>query len=825
MAINERLIHTAAAAAGGGGTGNQEEGLILHLDASDVDSYDGDGSVWYDITNHEYTPAVDPAEHFNTVTYTGTGANQSITGFGFNPDLIWVKRRDSSVHHHIFDTVRGNNALYTSLNYDQDAFSSGIDITSSNEDGFDVIGASGALNTNNGTYVAWGFKAGGTPTASKPIFVDGTGYASLSAAGLDDSTNTNYTSLELSVNTDLGFSIVTANAPINPATARLPHGLGQEPEMVIHKALGMSYDWAVWHKDLPSKNHRLRLNEDALSDSYSNVNGGYWTGVNSTDVMYLQDSADRDQVYYSFVSKRGVSKVGSYTGTGTSGNKVYTGFEPAWVMVKKTSTSGNWIISDQVRGINKEVYPNLNNIDNTDYNGIQSYNADGFTLGTGGDWNQDGQTFIYLAFAAEKPSSLIDDTDLKLHLDAGDNTTVTTSTWTDLTANSYDGNFTNFSSTLTDFYEKEIGNFITFDGTNDYVKINNTGLTKSGGTNFTVEAWARMHTTGTSDYIVSQTTDDGNSQNWLLRFHSDNKIKFYVYGADEYLSTSSTYSANVWYHIVGLVESNGTVRIYVNGELKASSSSGKSADTVARNTFIGGLGSQQTADADIGQVRIYHTALTADEVMQNYRFTKNDYPNGKHATITSASWASEGSFSFQNNQYATIPVGQFIGDNDQIKTITAWVKADTTSSRVFPYTISSSSDSNRYFTLGLYNDLSKVYCSSRNGSSSNQWQDNFSITPDTSWHHIAVTFDGTTRRLYFDGDLQTSSVDNRGTATSSSWITYANIGSSPKAYIGRGRHVSSWYSDGKISDIKLLDRALTDDEIEADYNKGQFGDK
>jgi len=123
----------------------------------------------------------------------------------------------------------------------------------------------------------------------------------------------------------------------------------------------------------------------------------------------------------------------------------------------------------------------------------------------------------------------------------------------------------------------------------------------------------------------------------------------------------------------------------------------------------------------------------------------------------------------------------------------------------------------------MYNDNNVVYCSCRNGGSANQWQDQFTITPDTAWHHMAVTFDGTTRRLYWDGDLQTTTEDNRGSATSSSWITYGNVGSSPKAYIGRGRHVSSWYSDGKVSDVKFFDIALSDDEIEADFNKGQYG--
>ena len=81
MAINERLIHTAADAAVAGG-GNQEEGLILHLDANDVDSYDGDGTEWVDIANHEYKPATNVSEHFNTVTYIGSGDTtngQSIT--------------------------------------------------------------------------------------------------------------------------------------------------------------------------------------------------------------------------------------------------------------------------------------------------------------------------------------------------------------------------------------------------------------------------------------------------------------------------------------------------------------------------------------------------------------------------------------------------------------------------------------------------------------------------------------------------------------------------------------------------------------------------
>ena len=109
--INKQLINLSSPASSGG---NQEEGLILHLDANDVDSYDGDGSEWVDITNHEYTPATNVSEHFNTVLYSPSSSGiTAITGVGFQPDLVWTKNRDSSWYHQLVDSVRGC-LLYTS---------------------------------------------------------------------------------------------------------------------------------------------------------------------------------------------------------------------------------------------------------------------------------------------------------------------------------------------------------------------------------------------------------------------------------------------------------------------------------------------------------------------------------------------------------------------------------------------------------------------------------------------------------------------------------------------------------------------------------------
>ena len=202
MAINERLIHTAeeAAAPSDGGTGNQQEGLILHLDANDVDSYDGNGSVWHDITNHEYTPTTNVDEHFNTVLYAGDGTtSNSITGVGFQADFVWVGGRTAGNYHPIQDSVRGvNSVIFSALDNPEmtadwrDDFGQ---ITSFDEDGFtlsDGVGnANSNFNQNNEDYVAWCLKAGGAAVSNTERWKVPITYIS-----------------RMSINNDLGFSIV-----------------------------------------------------------------------------------------------------------------------------------------------------------------------------------------------------------------------------------------------------------------------------------------------------------------------------------------------------------------------------------------------------------------------------------------------------------------------------------------------------------------------------------------------------------------------------------------------------------------------------------------
>ena len=141
MALDKKLFKKDAAAASADTT---TEDLILHLDAADIDSFDTNGaddSTWYDIANFEYEPTEDPADHFNIVTYSGTAGAGSITGVGFQPDMVWIKSRNLSNNHVLIDSLRGLNGgstyenLYPNLN---NAQANDNAVSSLDSDGFSL---------------------------------------------------------------------------------------------------------------------------------------------------------------------------------------------------------------------------------------------------------------------------------------------------------------------------------------------------------------------------------------------------------------------------------------------------------------------------------------------------------------------------------------------------------------------------------------------------------------------------------------------------------------------------------------------------------------
>jgi hypothetical protein len=338
-------------------------------------------------------PAQDgsPQDHFNTVLWTGDGASSnSITGVGFQPDLVWIKNRSSAYYHVLGDSVRGSAAkLSTNGTWEENnatalPTSYGY-VDTFDQDGFGLAGGSLQVNRSGNTYVAWNWKANGSGVSN----TDGSITSTVSA------------------NTDAGFSIVSyTGSGSSPST--VGHGLPSTPEMIILKNRSVSVDWQVYSSVL-GNTKKLILNSTAASASTSN-----WNSTSPTSSVFTvngtgsgaPDASGQNLIAYCFHSVDGFSKFGSYTGNGsTDGPFCYTGFRPAFVMIKAASFSQsdtNWDILNTATGTYNVIGPalraNLSSAEVT-YSGWDLL-SNGFKLrNIGGSLNQSGETYIYMAFA------------------------------------------------------------------------------------------------------------------------------------------------------------------------------------------------------------------------------------------------------------------------------------------------------------------------------------------------------------------------------------------------------------------------------------------
>jgi len=317
---------------------------------------------------------------FNTVLYTGNGSNpRTISGVGFNPDLVWIKPRNAAESHALFDVQRpaGERLVTNSTSAALQLSPAYAELTT---DGF-VVGGASYNDSATGDYVAWCWKAGGAAVTN---------------------TDGSITS-DVSANVDAGFSIVkyTGNGT-NGAT--VGHALGVAPDLIFIKAIsGISGNWITYDSVNSATNYLLLNGTAAPSTDLTPFND---TNPNST-VFSLGISSNTNSgnpfIAYCFAEKAGFSKFGSYPGNGSAtGPIVTTGFEPAFVMVKRYDSTGNWVILDNKRDtsnpIDKTLNPNLSAAESTE-NSID-FNATTFQLkSTNADTNANTATYIYMAFA------------------------------------------------------------------------------------------------------------------------------------------------------------------------------------------------------------------------------------------------------------------------------------------------------------------------------------------------------------------------------------------------------------------------------------------
>ena len=331
-----------------------------------------------------YTTINKHTDYFNTKLTTGTGNSQAVTGLGFQPDLIWGKRRDSTGQHSWFDAVRGitkgiesstNAAEFTTTDY----------YSSFDSDGFTIAaGSGGAGNGSSQTAAQWCWKANGQGSANTDGTINST----------------------VSVNQTAGFSIVKFTG--SGANATVGHGLGVAPKMYILKRIdGGTNAWLVYHDGLDTsspQNYRCVLNQNTARQDMTT-----WNDTAPTNSVFSVGSdsevngSGQTYIVYCFAEKTGYSKFGYYIGNfNNNGTFVYTGFKPEFVIVKKRDATGNWRMFDSVRASN--INP-ANKWMNADSNAAEGTDvqadlvSNGFKLRDAANaFNTSGSVYIYMAF-------------------------------------------------------------------------------------------------------------------------------------------------------------------------------------------------------------------------------------------------------------------------------------------------------------------------------------------------------------------------------------------------------------------------------------------
>jgi hypothetical protein len=329
---------------------------------------------------YEEKPCEDTS-NFKTVLWDMDGVNgRYISNVGFEPDFVWIKDRDDTSIHVIFDSVRGATNYLSSSSTAVEA-SSSTTLQSFEANGF-TLGNSGAVNDSSGNgAVAWCWKAGGDAVSN---------------------TDGSITS-QVSANTEAGFSIVKFTTSGGSGT--VGHGLSSTPDVVLMKRTSSTSDWYFFTTIIDGSMDLLRLNTSNTQTSDSTQA--------FTSTTFKDWASTGDFIAYCFHSVAGYSKIGSYEGSGSSQSIYVTdddtstgsgGFEPSFVMIKNIDASANWMMYDARRDadgtINLYLEANTSDSEASAATATISPISNGFTIGNSNSvhLNESTDTYIYMAF-------------------------------------------------------------------------------------------------------------------------------------------------------------------------------------------------------------------------------------------------------------------------------------------------------------------------------------------------------------------------------------------------------------------------------------------
>ena len=320
--------------------------------------------------------------YMDVLLHNGNGGSQSITGLNFAPDFWWVKSRNLSGSHCLFDQIRGaNSSLFSELTLGENNNWTG---QSFNSNGVTADAAYSYQTNGTGyTFVDWFWKANGAGSSNTQGSITST----------------------VSANTTSGFSVVTYTG--TGANATVGHGLGVAPSMIIVKnRVDGSTLWSVYHASVGAGSVAHLNTTAAFSAS------GDWNSTTPTSTVFSVGSSSRTNastqgiVAYCFAQIAGYSAFGSYTGNGSSdGPFIFTGFRPRWFFIKCSSTAGenSMLYDTSMNPYNQAqewLSPNTSDASNTAGGYFIDFVSNGVKIRQAGPTgNASGRTYIYMAFA------------------------------------------------------------------------------------------------------------------------------------------------------------------------------------------------------------------------------------------------------------------------------------------------------------------------------------------------------------------------------------------------------------------------------------------
>jgi hypothetical protein len=315
---------------------------------------------------------------FQTWLYRGNGSTQTVTNnvnLAGDGGMVWLKSRSAGNDNALFDTNRGPTKWVQSNGTDVET-TTATSLTSFNANGFS-LGDHFRFNNNGANYVSRTFR-------QKQKFFDVVTYS------------------------------YQGNGP--GTTAQIPHNLGSAPGMIMIKAVDKVESFIVWHRTaagyfkmdssqgadpLFTGTGAFGSLNPAMTDTYFTV--GYDGGTNFPGYNYVAYIFAHDSGGFGVSGTENVITCGSYVGNGsTTGPVITLGYEPQWIMAKKSTGTGDWVMVDNMRGIvtdgvDPRLWANLASAENTgDF--LYKLNATGFQPESLSDSiNASGQTYVYIA--------------------------------------------------------------------------------------------------------------------------------------------------------------------------------------------------------------------------------------------------------------------------------------------------------------------------------------------------------------------------------------------------------------------------------------------